>query len=101
MSKQKRQLYAVIRVDQFGDPAVSREDRLPDWISVKEIVSSLEAAQAEVGKIKRAEWSKRFKIFLADDQIDFRRWLRGRNLKALQRTRNKIDSETPMLIARR
>lgn len=63
MSKQKRQVYAVIRVDQFGDPAVSREERLPDWISVKEIVSSLEAAQAEVARLNELNGPKGSRYF--------------------------------------
>jgi len=59
MSKHKEQVYAVIRVDGFGDAATPVEDR----ISVKEVVSSLETAQAEVARLNQLNGPKGARYF--------------------------------------
>ena len=59
MSKRKQHVYAVIRVDGFDDPAASLEDR----ITVKEIVSSLEAAQGEVARLNKLNGPNRARYF--------------------------------------
>jgi hypothetical protein len=59
MRKQKKQVYAIIRVDDFHDPSLTVEDR----ISVKEVVSSLEAAESEVARLNELNSPKGARYF--------------------------------------
>jgi hypothetical protein len=58
MTKRKRQVYAIIRIDLFNNNA-----RLEDVVTVKEIVSSLDAAQAEVLRLNSLNGPKRARYF--------------------------------------
>jgi len=72
MTKRKRQVYAIIRIDRFDTDA-----SLEDIITVTEIVSSLDAAEAEVLRLNALNGSKGSRYFwqttrliLDDDQND-------------------------------
>ncbi len=66
MAKQKKEVYAVIRVDDFHDPAVPLEDK----ITVKEIVSSLEVADVEVARLNALNNSKESRYFWQATRLD-------------------------------
>jgi len=72
MTKRKQQVYAVIRIDRFHTDA-----SLEDIVTVKEIVSSQDAARAEVLRLNALNGSKGSRYFwqttrliLDDDQND-------------------------------
>jgi hypothetical protein len=66
MAKQKKEVYAVIRVDDFHDPAVPLENK----ITVKEIVPSLEVADAEVARLNALNNSKGSRYFWQATRLD-------------------------------
>ncbi len=59
MAKQKKEVYAVIRVDDFHDRVVPLENK----ITVKEVVSSLEVADAEVARLNALNGFKGSRYF--------------------------------------
>jgi hypothetical protein len=59
MMKQKKQVYVIIRVDDFHDPSQAVEDR----ISVQEIVSSLEVVESKVARLNELNNPKGARYF--------------------------------------
>jgi len=66
MAKQKKEVYAIIRVDDFHDLTVPLEDK----ITVKEIVPSLEVAYAEVARLNALNNSKGSRYFWQATRLD-------------------------------
>jgi hypothetical protein len=57
--KTREHVYAIVRVDQFHDSAVPLEN----MITIKEIVWSIEQAEAEVSRLNELNGSKGCKYF--------------------------------------
>jgi hypothetical protein len=58
MAKRKQEVYAIVRIDQL-DSEASPES----WVTVKEIVSSLDAAQSAVARLNALNGPKGAKYF--------------------------------------
>ena len=58
MAKRKQEVYAIVRIDQFDSDA-----SLESLVTVKEIVSSLHAAQSEVARLNALNGPKGAKYF--------------------------------------
>lgn len=56
MPKQKKQVYAIIRVDEY-------HSAIEDKVTVKEIVSTMEAAEAEVARLNELNGNKGSRYF--------------------------------------
>jgi hypothetical protein len=54
MTKSKEHVYAIVRIDGFHDLSVPLEET----ITVKEIVLSIEQAEAEVARLNKLNGSK-------------------------------------------
>ena len=69
MAKRKQQVYAIVRIDRFNSDASPE-----DMVTVKEIVSSIETARAEVARLnalngpKGAEYFWQTTRLILDDQ---------------------------------
>lgn len=69
MAKTKEHVYAIVRIDEFYDLSVPLEN----MITVKEVVWSIEQAEAEVSRLNELNESKRCRYFwqttrlMADD----------------------------------
>ena len=62
-AKSKRQVYAVIRIDHF----YTSDTPLEHLITIKEIVSNLELAKAEVNRLNELNADKIGYLLLAND----------------------------------
>ena len=59
MARTKQHVYAIVRIDEFDDSSATLED----MISVKEVVWSIEQAEAEVSRLNELNESKRCRYF--------------------------------------
>jgi hypothetical protein len=59
MTKRKEQVYAIVRIDGFHDQSAPLEET----ITVKEVVWSIEQAEAEVSRLNKLNESKGCRYF--------------------------------------
>lgn len=59
MARTNQHVYAIVRIDEFDDSSVTLED----MITVKEVVWSIEKAEAEVSRLNELNESKRCRYF--------------------------------------
>ncbi len=65
MAKAKTPVYAIIRIDDFHDSTVTIEDN----ITVKEVVLTLEEAEAEVARLNQLNGSKACRYFFQTTRL--------------------------------